>query len=469
MALHSGKHFSAKSCYSRLIPCGPHYWARTVTAADTWRYLILEEFWSRGQKSFWVSLRMNFNISGIFHILRLYRHFTCLSSTKLCPHFCHAASGDVLVAEVPVHFLKKEPKVEEIPMPTTPPPTLPSSPSSATPTQPQTFSPEDDPLPGTASLMSRPRGRGRPRKIKPEVELHLRTAKIRRRRRSSVRSGGEDGPGSPNSGSQDLTQAAFQSWLSQSQEAVTNGTCSAAGDAPEGNRPEESVKEMAEKQGQWFNLLPKQPCDDNSLTEPQIPNSPGSSPKLLPQISSALPALTAPLLQVWHLNHNYKYIEICCSNWSSVWCLNNIISSHLSRTRSCLLWLLLILWLQHQHRTFPLLLLFLVVPHQQPPSFFQLPFLLPHLLQLPLAGQAAGEGEVAEAVVLPAEGREELQQSAEGDLPTLCSKSSSSSTSHNWWSSPSQHVSSIRLKGMLWFWARQNNTSLILDVFVDCW
>lgn len=203
-------------------------------------------------------------------------------------------SGDVLVAEVPVTFLKKEPKVEENPTPTTPPPTLPSSPSSASAAQAQTSSPEDDPLPGTASLMSRPRGRGRPRKIKPEVELHLRTAKIRRRRRSSVRSGGEDGPGSPNSGTQDLTQAAFQSWLSQSQEAGTNGTCSAAGDAPEGNRPEESVKEMAEKQGQWFNLLPKQPCDDNSLTEPQTPSSP---PKLLPQIPSALPAFAAPLLQ----------------------------------------------------------------------------------------------------------------------------------------------------------------------------
>ncbi|TKS77828.1 Zinc finger domain protein 2A [Collichthys lucidus] len=202
-----------------------------------------------------------------------------------------------LLTEVPVTFLKKEPKVEETPMPTTP--TLPSSPSSANPTQPQTISPEEDPLPGTASLMSRPRGRGRPRKIKPEVELHLRTAKIRRRRRSIARSGGEDGPGSPNGGTHDLTQAAFQSWLSQSQEAVTNGTCSAAGDAPEGNRPEESVKEMAEKQGQWFNLLPKQPCDENSLTEHQTPTSPSSPPKLLPQISSALPALAAPFMQLF--------------------------------------------------------------------------------------------------------------------------------------------------------------------------
>ncbi|MEQ2203976.1 hypothetical protein XENOCAPTIV_006044, partial [Xenoophorus captivus] len=156
---------------------------------------------------------------------------------------------------------------------------------------------EDDPLPGTASLMSTQRGRGRPRKIKPEVELHLRTAKIRRRRRSSIKSVGEEGPGSPNSGLLDLTQAAFKSWLSQSQDVMSNGTCSAAGDAPEGNRPEESIKEMAEKQGQWFNLLPKQPCDDNSLTEPQTATSPSSPPKLLPQVLSALPALAAPIMQ----------------------------------------------------------------------------------------------------------------------------------------------------------------------------
>ncbi|MED6254404.1 hypothetical protein ATANTOWER_025313 [Ataeniobius toweri] len=207
-------------------------------------------------------------------------------------------SGEVFVAEVPVTFLKKEPKVEEISVPTAPPPPAPASTqSSATPSQTQIASVEDDPLPGTASLMSTQRGRGRPRKIKPEVELHLRTAKIRRRRRSSIRSVGEEGPGSPNSGLLDLTQAAFKSWLSQSQDVMSNGTCSAAGDAPEGNRPEESVKEMAEKQGQWFNLLPKQPCDDNSLTEPQTATSPSSPPKLLPQVLSALPALAAPIMQ----------------------------------------------------------------------------------------------------------------------------------------------------------------------------
>lgn len=194
-------------------------------------------------------------------------------------------SEDVLVAEVPVTFLKKEPKkefkTEETPVPTTPPSTVPSSPSQTATSQ--ALSPHDDPLPGTASLMSRPRGRGRPRKIKPEVELHLRTAKIRRRRRSSARSGGEEGPGSPHS---ELTQAALR--LSQSHEALANGT-----DSAEGNT-EESVKNMAEKQGQWFNLLPKQPCDEKSLSEPQTPASPQSPPKLSPQMPSGDPSSPTP-------------------------------------------------------------------------------------------------------------------------------------------------------------------------------
>lgn len=181
-------------------------------------------------------------------------------------------------------------------------PTTPHS-TGSNPAQPQASSPEDDPLPDTTSLMCRPRGRGRPRKIKPEVELHLRTAKIRRRRRNSAKSGGEEGPGSPNSATQDLTQNAFQSWLSHSQEGAANGTSSAGGSDPEGGQPEESVKELAEKQGQWFNLLPKQPCDDHSLTEPQVPSSPGSPPKLLPQISTALSSPPRPPTQVcvrWH-------------------------------------------------------------------------------------------------------------------------------------------------------------------------
>ena len=180
-------------------------------------------------------------------------------------------SEDILVADVPITLVKKEPKVEEKATPISPP-SLSSSPPP--PAQSKTPSPVEDPLPGTASLMSSPRGRGRPRKIKPEVELHLRTAKIRRRRRSS-KSGGEEGPAvtKNTNGTHDLTQAAFQNWLGQSQGAVTNGTSPPTGEPVEGRQAEDSVKEMAQKQGQWFNLLPKEPCDPNSLTEPQTPTS----------------------------------------------------------------------------------------------------------------------------------------------------------------------------------------------------
>ncbi|KAM9785365.1 bromodomain adjacent to zinc finger domain protein 2A [Neosynchiropus ocellatus] len=202
-------------------------------------------------------------------------------------------SGEVLVADVPVTFFKKEVKTEESPIATSPPLTQPSSPSSAAHVKAQ-FSEDDDPLPGTASLMSRPRGRGRPRKIKPEVELHLRTAKIRRRRRSSVRSGGADAPQSPDSGSFDLTQTSVQGWNTQSEDAMTNGAGAVTDPLDSGAQPDESVKEMAEKRGQWFNLLPKEPCDDSSLSESQAPSSP---PKLLPQVSSPPSAVEEPQVQ----------------------------------------------------------------------------------------------------------------------------------------------------------------------------
>ncbi|XP_045063137.1 bromodomain adjacent to zinc finger domain protein 2A-like isoform X2 [Coregonus clupeaformis] len=205
------------------------------------------------------------------------------------------ASEDILVKEVPITLLKREPKVEETPTPTAPLPCSPSPPPKSQTSPP----PEEDPLPGTASLMSSPRARGRPRKIKPEVELHLRTAKCRSRRRSSKSGREETGPRvapeTTTNGTQDLTQSAFHNWLSQSQGAITNGTEPATRAAPEGSQPEDSVKEMAEKQGQWFNLLPKQPCDKTSLTEPQTP--PSTPPKRLPLTPSTLPALAAPLLQ----------------------------------------------------------------------------------------------------------------------------------------------------------------------------
>uniref|UniRef100_A0A8C5E7V2 Bromodomain adjacent to zinc finger domain protein 2A n=1 Tax=Gouania willdenowi TaxID=441366 RepID=A0A8C5E7V2_GOUWI len=180
---------------------------------------------------------------------------------------------------------------EELATPTTPPNNLPGSPSAPVGPALTSSAEDDDPLPGTASLMSQPRGRGRPRKIKPEVELHLRTAKIRRRRRSSVRSVGDVGPGLPNN---ELTQAALQSWLSQSQEAASTNTCSGAGEAPEGHGassfpPNQSAAEPE------TNETPQGLCEAETI--PQLP------PTLLPSLPTleapplGPPALTAPALR----------------------------------------------------------------------------------------------------------------------------------------------------------------------------
>ncbi|XP_072552227.1 bromodomain adjacent to zinc finger domain protein 2A isoform X2 [Salminus brasiliensis] len=215
------------------------------------------------------------------------------------------ASSDILVKDVPVTSVKKEVvspvKVEvkeeppvlavstgaKILLPSSPPPShlLPPPSSSSL---------EVDPLPGEASLMSSPRGRGRPRKIKPEVELHLRTVKNRRRRRSS-KSGGEDsitGVG-PDARMQDLTQSAFQTWLNQTQCSISTDTpvlSSEAGQDGDGSQPEDGMKDMAEKRGQWFNLLPKDPCDEASLSQPCAPSSTSMSPaKYMPLPLNAAP------------------------------------------------------------------------------------------------------------------------------------------------------------------------------------
>ncbi len=141
---------------------------------------------------------------------------------------------------------------------------------------------EADSLPGEASLMSSPRGRGRPRKIRPEVELHLRTAKNRRRRRSS-RSAAEDSALS--SPVQVPAQPAFQTPLEQPQDTEDTGhssaliTASGAGEGEDNSQPEDSMREQAEKRGQWFNLLPKEPCDETSISQPcENTPAPASSP-----------------------------------------------------------------------------------------------------------------------------------------------------------------------------------------------
>ncbi|XP_077598273.1 bromodomain adjacent to zinc finger domain protein 2A isoform X2 [Stigmatopora nigra] len=172
-------------------------------------------------------------------------------------------SGDIVIAEVPVTFLQKEPKMEVVPLTTTTTTTTHTTPSSPTP-QTQICSPEEDALPGTASLMSTQKGRGRPRKIKPEVELHLRTAKIRRQRRSSARSmGGDDGPGSPvTTCTQDLSQSAFLNWLSKSRHAMGDADST---EPLEGSESIPSVKDEAKDDGGF-----KQENDENTRPTPQM-------------------------------------------------------------------------------------------------------------------------------------------------------------------------------------------------------
>lgn len=217
--------------------------------------------------------------------------------------FCvNVDSGDVLLTDEPMVYVKKEVKVEvksEEPLS----PVTPVTPT-VTAATPRSYSPrasgsgsgasptEADPLPGEASLMSSsPRGRGRPRKIKPEVELHLRTAKNRRRRRSS-KSGADESASDATAkpGVQaDLTQAALTAWLSQAQVAGTQDPAVAAavlaavsaagGRVPEdGSLSEQAMKELAEKQAQLLPLLPKTPCDASVLSEPCLPSPNATSP-----------------------------------------------------------------------------------------------------------------------------------------------------------------------------------------------
>ncbi|KAA0706892.1 Zinc finger domain protein 2A [Triplophysa tibetana] len=183
------------------------------------------------------------------------------------------ASGDVLVSDEPVSQVKSEvgsPVKAEVKVepPLSPVLGTPQTSLAGSPPASQLSQSDVDFLPGQASLMSTTRGRGRPRKIKPEVELHLRTAKNRRRRRSS-RSGGEDS--GLNSPIQDLAQPPFHAFGDQPQDAAADSapvTASGAGQGEDNSQPEDSMREQAEKAGQWFNLLPKEPCDETSLSQP---------------------------------------------------------------------------------------------------------------------------------------------------------------------------------------------------------
>ncbi|TRY60865.1 hypothetical protein DNTS_035134 [Danionella cerebrum] len=165
------------------------------------------------------------------------------------------ASGEVTVSDEPVTYVKV---ITPIKTEVKSEPAL--SPRPSSPRRSHLSPSEVDPLPGEASLMSTPRGRGRPRKIKPEVELHLRTAKSRRRRRSSRSAAEDSGMSSPMQDQHSLAPP-------QGNDEDINAPSSGAGCGPENGQPD-CVHEEAEKQGQWFNVLPKEPCDENSVSQP---------------------------------------------------------------------------------------------------------------------------------------------------------------------------------------------------------
>lgn len=209
------------------------------------------------------------------------------------------ASGEVTVSDEPVTYVKViTPVKAEIKAEPPLSPGFGTWPASS-PRASQLSPTEVDPLPGEASLMSSHRGRGRPRKIKPEVELHLRTAKNRRRRRCSSRSTGEDS--ALNSPVQDLAQPAFQASLEQPQGTEADGstpiTASGAGQGEDNSQPEDSMREQAEKQGQWFNLLPKEPCDEASLSQP-CENTPAPTSSPTKDTPVAAPPLQTPTTQM---------------------------------------------------------------------------------------------------------------------------------------------------------------------------
>ncbi|XP_014814837.1 PREDICTED: bromodomain adjacent to zinc finger domain protein 2A [Calidris pugnax] len=105
----------------------------------------------------------------------------------------------------------------------------------------------------------------------------------------------------------DLSQSAFLSWLSQTQSSLlkdsvlTPDSSPGKGDtglpplettsdpAEEEEEEEEGAPEAAEKQGPWFNLLPRTPCDDrtplatsSAEPSPRAPAQPRSQPRAQP-------------------------------------------------------------------------------------------------------------------------------------------------------------------------------------------
>lgn len=120
------------------------------------------------------------------------------------------------------------------------------------------------------------RARGRPRKSKELPRKSKEEPPPPCRPKSPPINGVLEEPMTLGQSQHDLSQSAFLSWLSQTQSSLLKDSVltpdSSPGNGEGGLQPletladptaeEESTTEAVEKQGPWFNLLPRTPCDN---------------------------------------------------------------------------------------------------------------------------------------------------------------------------------------------------------------
>nr|XP_033792870.1 bromodomain adjacent to zinc finger domain protein 2A isoform X2 [Geotrypetes seraphini] len=158
--------------------------------------------------------------------------------------------------------------------------------------------PMEEPISGARNC-SPARSRGRPRKAVPDPAEKERT---KRRRLTKVELEAESLNGTyfTNQSQHDLSQSAFLSWLSQTQHCLIPSAVLSLESSPRKPNPNflppeelssppldilensstntESTRETVEKQGQWFKLLPRTPCNPPTLPPSLVSTSQEDSP-----------------------------------------------------------------------------------------------------------------------------------------------------------------------------------------------
>lgn len=179
-------------------------------------------------------------------------------------------------------------------------------------TSPVKEEPVDVPIPSRTNCTAS-RCRGRPRKSKEELSQHCgpRPPPVNGVLEESVPLGQSQ---------HDLSQSAFLSWLSQTQSSLLKDSVLTPDSSPgkgdtglppleapldpaeeeEEEEEEESAPEAVEKQGPWFNLLPRTPCDDRApLATSSAEPLPRATMQPRSQPRSELPKGSARQVRAW--------------------------------------------------------------------------------------------------------------------------------------------------------------------------